>query len=642
MHKYNLRSLSKRKHQSTPSSSSDGLNDSDSENKRINSHSFSKRITTKSTTKSTTKPTTKPTTKSQKIEKCLQKDSSNDYSIDYSSDDIVDYISDHSKHATKFSKSTIDMLLSSSDDETYDSDELLSDPDLNSVEDNKQKNISKIIRTSRNIDLDNISDDNSQSMESRDEDEDEDEDEESQNSLTKKSINVRSYPEFVKKINNIIVEEENLDKSEQEELLKCTNMLIEKNVTSKKIVNASVSLERKTQMLEKYYTLQMCDPLTESFFEVQEQINNGLSSKNFNISEEMSAKLLLNGFSKTAHEKISIEIESLSKMSTCDSDYHKKKKWIEFVLKIPDHVKDFPIKRHMPVDVLFNFSKQLKNALDENCYGMEEVKDKILDFVFKRISNPDSNKNILCLCGPPGVGKTTIAKCLANVLNLPFVKIALSGSTDESSLTGHEYTYVGSKAGSIITGLVESKCLNPIIYLDEVDKTGNRNGTDEVSNALIHILDPVQNDKFMDSYVGFECDFSQVFWILTLNDMNKINPALADRFNVIQIKGYSKSEKIAMAIQHLIPQIERNIGIEKNKIIVTQECLSLVIELVPVEEGVRHLQRGLEAIYERVNRLIMTGQFNQENSPTLSLTSDHINKFLKNTDSTHEISSMYI
>ena len=219
-------------------------------------------------------------------------------------------------------------------------------------------------------------------------------------------------------------------------------------------------------------------------------------------------------FSVSTTEHLKREIESFKTMSVNDHEYHKKKTWLDFVLRVPNCVKDFPINKNMTKKELSEFSNKLRKSMNRECFGMETVKEKIIDYVFKRIANPNSNKHILALVAPAGCGKSSISKSLSKVLDLPIIKLSLAGVSDECILTGHSVTYTGSVPGQIMKGIVESKCLNPIIYLDEVDKTGRNHSTDEVSNALINILDSTNNNKFLDNYVGFECDIESRVLIL--------------------------------------------------------------------------------------------------------------------------------
>lgn len=399
------------------------------------------------------------------------------------------------------------------------------------------------------------------------------------------------------------------------------------------ILSTSMSQKKKLKCIEKYRLLKCTSPISTEYSEIRSSILNDLKSKD---QMDYSDKLKLCSFSPNTTEYIEREIDSFINLSPHDSEYYKKKSWLDFVLRIPNQVKDFPVSKDTPKNILQNFAKKLYNVMNETCFGMLSVKEKIIDYVFKRVSNPNSNKNILALVGPAGTGKTTIAKALSKVLDLPLIKLSLGGASDESVLTGHSFTYVGAIPGQIMKGIVENKCLNPIIYLDEVDKTGSKYGSDEVSNALMHILDSNQNDKFVDTYVGFECDLSQVFWILTFNNVEAINPILRDRMNIIHIKGYSKVEKVQMAENYLIPEILKNLCLSKDNIIIPQPCIRKLIELVPEEEGVRNLQRGLENIFERINRIILT---DTTLTYPYTLTENKINELYESLD--QNITSLY-
>ena len=370
-------------------------------------------------------------------------------------------------------------------------------------------------------------------------------------------------------------------------------------VTLEDILSSSKPESVKLMCIEKYRRMKMMSPVSEEYFETRMEIRKELTELTY---EE---KLAACDFSKEAKDLINERIMVTKLLHPSSETYVKTKEWLDFVLRIPAVVKDFPVEKTQPRERLAEFGRYLRTVLDQNCYGMAEVKEKISDYVFKRVGNPNSTKNILAIVGKPGVGKTTIAKSLSKVLDLHLHKIALGGAGDDDFLVGSSYVYIGSAPGQIIRGIVDAKCLNPIIYLDEVDKLSSRHNN-EVSNCLMHVLDPSQNDKFVDKYVGFEANLSQVFWILTFNDEALIDPILKDRLNIIRVPGYTVADKLKMAESHLIPEIKRNLCLT-NEIEIPEPVVKKVIELVPAEDGVRNLQRGLEAIFERVNRFILTG-----------------------------------
>ena len=371
------------------------------------------------------------------------------------------------------------------------------------------------------------------------------------------------------------------------------------------ILSSSLPEKDKIKCIEQYRLLNCYSPISTEYREIQSMVTTELTSPIVsNASFEEKCKSA--EFAPQIEARILRDIAIYNNLSPTDSDHSKKKAWLDFVLRIPNVVKDFPVTRDTQRDQLTEFLTRLRQTMNEMCFGMQDVKDKICDFVFKRIANPNSTKSILALSGPPGVGKTTLAKSLSKCLDLPLIKIALGGMTDETSLNGSESVYTGAGPGQIMRGIVDAKCLNPIVYLDEVDKTGKRHGTDEVANALTHILDWNQNDMYVDSYVGFGCNLSQVFWILTFNNENDINPILRDRMNIIHVKGYSNDDKFKMVKSHLLQEIVKNLCLEDGRIVLTDEAIKKLICLVPTEEGVRHLQRGIEHIYERLNRMILT------------------------------------
>ena len=504
--------------------------------------------------------------------------------------------------------------------------------------------------------------------------------------------------EVLKKLAKRIYKKENLTQEQKDIFDKINVKLLEKDVNIKRILDAKLSIERKTKLLEKYYLLKYSmPPLTEDYFAMQLDINTELLDSGFLASHCLSPehkqcieKLIPNddkllerildtelsnkkklkcfeyyqcmqkcsrisgdyidlrwdiesiltrgkedtfeerlekcSFTEKIHRKLKADILDLELLKPTSEEYQKRKKWLDFVLKIPSICKPFPVTKQNEKQDLLTFSNTVQETLNLECYGMQHAKEKVLDYIFKRISNEKSEKHILALCGPPGIGKTQLAKSLAKCLNLPFNKICLGGAHDSSVLTGHSVTYIGSIPGKIMDGIVDSECLNPIIYLDEIDKISKRHDS-EVGNALVHILDPNQNAKFMDDYVGFETDLSKVFWILTFNDETKIDSVLKDRFDCIYVTGYTTTEKVELAKSHLIPEIKRNICLT-DEIYITDESIKLAISMAEKEEGVRNLQRLLEHIFERINRFQRTGSmFNGENvSAPYSVTENVIKK----------------
>lgn len=247
-------------------------------------------------------------------------------------------------------------------------------------------------------------------------------------------------------------------------------------------------------------------------------------------------------------------------------------------------------------------SKDLISArekIDETHYGLEKVKDRIIEFLaVKQLSN-NVKSTIICLVGPPGVGKTSLARSIAESINRKFVKMSVGGVNDESEIVGHRRTYLGASPGKIITSLKRAKTNNPVFLIDEVDKM-TKDIKGDPASALLEVLDPEQNKYFIDSYIEEEFDLSDVMFILTANNLYQIPDALRDRLEVIEISGYTEYEKLDIAKKHLLKNELINNGLSKYDIKITDEVIMLIIRNYTREAGVRELERQIAAIYRKI------------------------------------------
>ena len=261
----------------------------------------------------------------------------------------------------------------------------------------------------------------------------------------------------------------------------------------------------------------------------------------------------------------------------------------------------------LPWDHRSQDSNDLKEAwkiLEEGHYGLKDVKERIMEFLSVRKLTSGGKTPILCLVGPPGTGKTSIAKSVAEALHKKYVRICLGGVRDEAEIRGHRKTYVGAMPGRITAALQQAGVSNPLMLLDEIDKTSSDYRGD-VSSALLEVLDPEQNMRFNDHYVEISQDLSEVLFIATANDMQEIPRPLLDRMEVIEISGYTENEKEHIAKEHLIPkQMEIN-GIQKNQLSIQTPALRKIINQYTKEAGVRSLERKIGQICRKAAREIM-------------------------------------
>jgi len=313
------------------------------------------------------------------------------------------------------------------------------------------------------------------------------------------------------------------------------------------------------------------------------------------------------------------------------SDYSKGKTWLKTVLNIPfGKYKSFPVKNDDPPEKINEYFKKVRGHLDAKVHNMDYVKDEIIEYLARKITNPRSKGHVLALCGPAGVGKTKILKSLGEALDLPFYQINFGGLNDASILTGHSETYVSSKPGKFVEFLQNSGCMNPIIYCDEIDKLGNKE--QEINGILTHLLDEEQNSKFQDNYLSnVPIDLSKVFFVIAFNDFEKIDRIVSDRLKVIYITSPTIDDKMNIAKDKIIPDIIESFNFKKDKYInLDDTVLSYIINnKVPKEEGVRQLRKSLEKIFSKLNYYILTGEY-QEKTDYFKVTIEYDDNVCKN------------
>ena len=339
------------------------------------------------------------------------------------------------------------------------------------------------------------------------------------------------------------------------------------------------------------------------------------------------------------------KINSLNYMDPGSGEYYKIKQWVDTFMKIPFNItRRLPIKMDDGPEKCKKFMLEAKESLDGAVYGLDDAKMQIMQIVGQWISNPDSVGNAIAIQGPMGTGKTTLVKeGISKILDRPFAFLALGGATDSSFLEGHSYTYEGSSWGKIVDILLNSKCMNPVIYFDELDKISNTPKGEEIAGILTHLTDLTQNSQFHDKYFSsIDFDLSKVLFIFSYNDESKVNKILLDRMYKIRTKGYNNKEKITIANNYLIPSIIKNVNFKKEDIVFPEETLTHIISnYTEGEKGVRNLKRALEIIYTKLNlyRLMDedTQLFDNEKSFKVqfphTVTVPNVNHLIKKNDS---------
>jgi ATP-dependent Lon protease len=307
------------------------------------------------------------------------------------------------------------------------------------------------------------------------------------------------------------------------------------------------------------------------------------------------------------------KINSLRYMEQGSGEYYKIKNWVDTFMRIPfDKFQNLPINISDGVDKCHDFMEKSQKILDDAVHGLNDAKMQIMQMLGQLITNPNALGCAIAIQGPPGTGKTSLVKeGISKILNRPFAFIALGGATDSSFLEGHSYTYEGSTWGKIVQILLDSKCMNPVIYFDELDKISDTPKGEEIAGILTHLTDTSQNTQFHDKYFAeLDFDLSKCLFIFSYNDESKINPILKDRMYRIQTKGYNLKQKTIISNSYLLPKIREQVLFSNEDIIIPDETVHYIIDnFCSKEEGVRNLKRCLEIIFTKLNlyRLMKPG-----------------------------------
>ena len=328
--------------------------------------------------------------------------------------------------------------------------------------------------------------------------------------------------------------------------------------------------------------------------------------------EELQAKIEAAGLPELVKKEAQRELDRLSKMPVAAAEYTVARTYLDWIVALPWQKRTVEV-----IDLA-----KTKQVLDADHSGLEKPKDRILEYLAVRKLNPEMKGPILCFVGPPGVGKTSLARSIANSLDRKFVRVSLGGMRDEAEIRGHRRTYIGALPGQVMQGLRRAESKNPVFILDEIDKLGADFRGDPAS-ALLEVLDPEQNSTFRDHYLDVPFDLSEVMFITTANVLDPVPPALRDRMEVLEIAGYTEEEKLAIARDHLLQKQIKNHGMTPEQLQITDAALSTVIRGYTREAGVRNLEREIGALCRKAARRRAEG-----NENPLAITPDVVMELL--------------
>ena len=395
---------------------------------------------------------------------------------------------------------------------------------------------------------------------------------------------------------NFISSNLNIDIDEKQNLLEISDFY----QRAKKVLS---SLTKELQMLELKNQIQDkvkvdLDKQQRDYFlhqqlkTIQEELGDAPGTQDINDLKEKAA---VKKWSKQVKEGFEKELSKLQRMNSQSPDFSVQLNYLEFLVDLPWN--EFSNDN-------FDLSRA-QEILDEDHYGLDKVKERIIEHLAVIKLKNDLKAPILCLVGPPGVGKTSLGKSIARALDRKYIRMSLGGIRDESELRGHRKTYIGAMPGRIMQSLKKVKTSNPVFVLDEVDKVLGANISGDPQAALLEILDPEQNNAFHDNYLEVEYDLSKVMFIATANTLSTIHPALVDRMEVIDISGYLIEEKMEIAKRHLIPKQLKEHGVKKNQLLFSKSIIEQIIENYTREAGVRKLEKSIASIIRKKVKFIV-------------------------------------
>lgn len=393
--------------------------------------------------------------------------------------------------------------------------------------------------------------------------------------------------------------------------------------TLEKILNAKIRFKRQKELFEWFYIYRYSFPNSEDRILLKNDLNERLkrykaeykdyikNKKDFLEMEKyeeqekdifiLKRKLFLIETTDDNRKLLFQKFNELDSREYHDEEYYKLYYWFKKALELP-YNKIVEIKTDDTTKLL----QDIRSSLDKELYGMDKVKEQILLYVHNKLMFPSTQSQCLGLIGPPGVGKTSIALCLSNILKIPFEQISLGGVTHADFIKGHDFTFVGSKPGQIASSMMNLKCKNGILFFDEFEKVSENK---DVVNSLLHITDTSQNKNFRDNFFGeISIDLSNIWFICSMNE-KPLDKALSDRIFYIKIDGYTKKDKVVIVKNYLLPRSLKNIGIKETDVTMDDAIISTIIEKIASnEEGIRLLKQGIQSIISKIAFLVNNQQ----------------------------------
>lgn len=388
--------------------------------------------------------------------------------------------------------------------------------------------------------------------------------------------------------------------------------LLRENEYHRLDLEISQKLKQELDQHQKEYYLR------EKIRVISEEIGDG-QDKSEEVNEYRD-KVQSSLMPQKVKEKLLKEINKLNRTNVMSPEYGILTNYLDFATNLP-----WGIYKEENDDI-----NEAERILDEGHYGLEKVKERILEFLAVQVLNKENKGSIICLVGPPGVGKTSLGRSIAKATNRDFIRLSLGGVQDESEIRGHRRTYIGAMAGRIIQGIADSDSANPVFLLDEIDKI-SRDFRGDPAAALLEALDPSQNDTFSDHYLEIPFDLSRVLFVTTANSLSTIPEPLLDRLEIIELPSYTEDEKMEIAKRHLIQKSLLAHGLKKSELAITDGGLKEIIETYTREAGVRELERKINTLCRKVARQIVQG-----NTTKVSVKKNNLKDFLGASKVIHE------